>query len=219
MKLVALVAGLALVMLSLLSCKGTGGGGEEVSGKIEVDAYQFTGHVTNNGKKNTLRLEMYYTDSVIGILGRSYLNKGVLRGRLTSDSVNIFFPTEDQYVQEALAELFASDLCAVPLDDLAVDQMFLTLPDSLPVAELLLIDSDYSDRKRASFDIRADGCKWRLHLEYDQTKWGWRLREYDFSDGEEFRLNGSRDRYRSGAHIRASRLEPRPTTDAVRIRP
>jgi hypothetical protein len=188
-------------------------------GKMVAEAYSFNARIRREGKPTSIRLEIYQTDSLLGLSGRGYLGKGALKGRLTSDSLEVFFPASKEYVYEALGDLLTSSECPLPLSDLDIISLFYSLADSVSMAGDLRVAANYRKADRPEYIVYAEGCPWQLELTYDKRKTGWRLREFDFTDGDGISIWGKRERYKSRAEIKPRRFEVVLPPDVVRVRP
>ncbi len=220
-------AGMLLVVIALLSaCGGPGRPStetsrpKEVSGdRVRVEAYSFNSKLTRGNKPTTLKLEVYQTDSLLGLSGKGYLGKGALKGRLTADSLEVYFPSTKEYVYESLDNLLSTGDCPLPLADMNILSLFSNLPDSISLGPSLRVRANYKDRDRPVFDISKANCPWKIHLVYDLKDRGWRIREFDIRDGKETRLRGRIDKYKSSATVKASRLSVTPPPGAVQVSP
>ncbi len=101
-------------------------------GKVEVEAYLFDAKLRRDNKPTSVRLEFFHTDSVIAFAGRGYLGKGALKGRLTEDSLEVYFPTTDEFVKEAAADLMSSFDCAGDIGSFNLMALFNSLPGKGP---------------------------------------------------------------------------------------
>ncbi len=222
---ITLTASVALGILS--GCQsgrsGTGLAGAEAAleTKIRTEAYSFNARLRRQGKPTTFKLEVYQTDSLLGISGRGYLGKGALKGWLTSDSIKVYFPSTNEFLHDPLSAVASSGECSSPLGGLNVLDLFAQLPDSILSGTDLMVNADYSKPKRPHFLIESadEECNWRLELTYDLQKTGWRIRRFEFDDGAGTTLRGIRERYRAKANVALKRFVPRPPPGAVRIIP
>ena len=185
--------------------------------KVEVEAYLFDVKIRRQGKPTSLRLDLYQTDSVIAMFGRAYFNKGAFRGRLTSDSLHIFFPAANEFLQESIDALFSSFNCQGDLTGLPVFKYFSRLPDTALSETGLEIRTLIDQNKKKSFEISASGCSWLMSLKYQKEDKGWRLNEFKFDDKQSVRIKGSRRIYKSSARIPSSRFELAIPPDSYRI--
>lgn len=221
------VASLSLALATLSGCQsgpsGTGLSGIETAleTKIQAEAYSFNARLRRQGKPTTFKLEVYQTDSLLGLSGRGYLGKGALKGWLTSDSIKVYFPSTKEYLHDPLSAVASSGECASPLGGLNVLDLFAQLPDSILNGTDLMVNADYSKSKRPQFLIESadEKCNWRLDLTYDRKKTGWRIKRFEFDNGSGTTLRGIRDRYRAEAKVALKRFMPRPPPGAVRIIP
>lgn len=187
--------------------------------KVVVEAFLFDAKLRRDGKPTSLRLEMYQADSVIGLNGRGYLGKTGLKGILTKDSLVVYFPTTDEFVAEGTADLLASLPCEIEARSLDLFAMFTSLPDSLPLDSQIRVESDYSKSKRPKFVLSIPGCLWEIRLMYDRKKQGWRIREFEYENGEKTSFRATRREYRRRAKVRNSRLGLTIPSSATRISP
>ncbi len=214
-----------LLVLSLLAvCISCGGYGLSVTDetgvgqqKVEVEAYLFDMKIRRKGKPTSLRLDLYQTDSVIAMFGRAYFNKGAFRGRLSSDSLHIFFPASNEFLQESIDALFSTFNCKGSLTGLPVFNYFSELPDSAISNSGLDIKIVDDENKKKSFEISATGCSWLMSLKYHKEKKGWRLNEFKFDDNKSVRIKGSRRIYKSSTRIPASRFNLAIPPESYRI--
>jgi hypothetical protein len=195
--------------------------GQSVEVKINAEAYSFNARLWREGKPTTFKMEVYQTDSLIGLSGRGYLGKGALRGWVRSDSIMIYFPTTNELLCESLDSVVAASSCPLPLASLDLVAFMSSPPDSIALTNGLMVSSDYESEDRARFDLQSSdpGCTWKLALLYRHRDLGWRIDEFDFEDGHGTRLKGSCELYRARAGVALSRFEPRPRQDAKRITP
>jgi len=211
----------------LLSCGPKRGGSSfseektnnEINAKVEVTAYLFDAKLRRDGKPTSLRLEIYQTDSVIGLYGRAYLGKTGLKGTLTRDSLALYFPTTDEYIAERTKNLLTSLPCEINTKSFDLFALFTTFPDSLSLDSLITIESDYSDSKRAHFHLSTPECNWEIELTYDLKQKGWRLREFEYQNGKRTSLSATRRKYRYRAKTGRSRLNLTIPETATRISP
>jgi hypothetical protein len=173
----------------------------------------------HDGKPRSFRLNLYVADSLIGLSGRGYLGKGALKGRLTADSLIVYFPASDEYLRESVAELIGESSCTFQMFGERMLEFFQVLPDQLSSNGDFSIISSWKDDKRPVFIVSADSCTWQLELEYDWQATGWRLRRFDFSDGNGKELRGKRRTYKNDRSVKPARFEVLIPEEAVRIHP
>ena len=198
-----------------------GAAAESREHKITATAYSFNARLWRDGKPTTFKLELYQTDSILGLAGRGYLGKGALKGWLRSDSIKVYFPSTDEYLYESLADLAATSTCPLPLAGLDILQLLSTLPDSLTYGADLAVSSDYSDENRPRFRVSAadTACQWLVEIRYDRHESSWRVRQFEFDNGRDIRLRAVRERHRSRAAVPAERFEVALPPGAARIIP
>lgn len=219
----AVVAGLA----ALVGCQSghrQSRSGEELGGrpgKIQAEAYSFNARLWQDNKPTSFKLEVYQTDTILGLTGRGYLGKGALRGWLKSDSIKVYFPSTKELLFDRLENLAGSGACPFALSGINVLAIFSGLPDSVLAGSDLEIVADYSNAKRPQFEIWPTGanCQWRLNLVYDLQPPGFRIRKFEFTSGQGTRLKATRERYRARAKVPLKRFEARPPPQATRLTP
>ena len=189
--------------------------------KIQAEAYSINARLRRQGKPTTFKLEVYQTDTLLGLSGRGYLGKGALKGWVTSDTIKVYFPSTNELLYEPLIAMTGSGKCEFPLGGLSVLDLFAQLPDSVLAGTQLMVNADYSNPKRPNFRIESSQstCHWRLDLTYDQQKTGWRIRRFEFDNGAETTLRGIRERYRTKAKVALKRFTPRPQPGVTLINP
>jgi hypothetical protein len=173
------------------------------------------------GKPTTFKLELYRTDTLVGMSGRGYLGKGALKGWITGDSLKVYFPSTNEYVYESLVEVVERSDCPLPLAQFDVLSLLTTLPDSAVSPDAFTVIPDYDDEKKPRFLLESTStdCPWQLELDYDLKDDRWRIRRFEFDDGKNLRVRGERDRYKSDAEVPLNRFEFAISSDAVRIEP
>lgn len=189
----------------------------KLKGDVSVEAYLFDARLHRQNKPTSVRLEFYHTDSVIAIAGRGYLGKGALRGRLTADSLEVYFPTTDEYVRETVATVLGSIDCAEQLPEMSLLALFNKLPDSALDAHALNIMANHDDKRHPEYFITAEGCPWQIHLVYALQDEGWRIREFHFDDGKGTTLKGKRRTYKREAKVKANKFYVPVKPESVRI--
>lgn len=200
--------------MSLTLAGGCGGpGGEGISDegkwnqKIEVEAYLFDAKLRRDGKPTSVRLEFFQTDSVIGIAGRGYLGKGALKGRLTADTIEVFFPSTDEYLYEAVSDLMNSFDCTGQPPPISLFDLFRMLPDqALGKLDKANISIDRSSARYPRYEIRFADCPWQIELTYVRQKKGWRIKSFSFTDGDSTSLDGSRREYKRDAKVKLKKF-------------
>jgi hypothetical protein len=197
----------------------TGEDKSEQEKKIVAEAYLFDAKLKREGKVNSFRLEIFQTDSALGLGGRAYLGKGALKGRLTEDSVVLYFPARNQYVQEAVDDFFKTLDCPMALSGSDLLKLFMKLPDSFEFKEGVEVLTDYSDNDHPDFILSTSHCPWRIELTYDRQKMGWRLEDFIFSDGDDLTIEARRREYKSEAKINLNKFQVHIHSSSYKIEP
>jgi len=190
-----------------------------VTGEVTVEAYLFDARLRRNNKPTSVRLEFYQTDSVIAIAGRGYLGKGALRGRLTNDSIEVYFPTTDEYLLEPVSDVIGAADCSALPPSLSLLRLFSTLPDSLLEGSGLTVESDYSDERHPRFVVSSPQCPWKINVEYSLQDEDWRIKEFVFDDGDGATLTGKRRTYKREAKVKATKflVPTKPTSMRIML--
>ncbi len=216
---------LSCVLVTFLVGCGTGGnraGDEQQSEsrrKIKADAYLFDARIYRDGKPTSVRLECYVTDSVVGLSGRGYLGKGALKGRLTRDSIVVYFPSTNEFVSEKTADLLTSAADCVQINA-AVDllSIFSTEPDSIAWgAQFKILRSGNDDRPH--YQISLKDCGWLFDLEYREDKNKMYLSKFEFNDGNGNRLKAKRRTLKKNASVPMKRFIANMPAGAIKIIP
>jgi hypothetical protein len=216
-----IVVALALFMAGCAATHRAPSGEEGAApeAKVRAEAYLFDARMHREGKMNTFRLEIFQTDSILGLGGRGYLGKGVLKGWLTRDSLEAFFPTVNEWVYASVGGLLASSDCPVNVPDVNLLSLFTTLPDSMVLPEGIVLQSDYEDSNHPKFSLFMSNCSWRIDVEYDHQESGWRIEEFFFTDGVSDDLRTKRREYREDVTVNRDKFELSIPADARRIIP
>lgn len=194
--------------------------GPQIDQKRDVEAYLFDTEIEYRGKYSSVRLELYATDTIVGVGGRSYLGKGALDGWITPDTVKLLFPTTNEYVFEPVTRLLRSFDCTredAPILDLLA--FFFGPPSRENVGDNVLIDIDTTDSDRPVYDLHMEGCPWQITLIYDQRDSGWRIREFAFMNGDNLTIDAKRREYKAEASAGREKFQVDIPRDAVRITP
>ena len=151
------------------------------------------------------------------MFGRDYFKKGAFRGRLTGDSLQIYFPASNEFLQESIDALFSSFNCQGILSGLPVFKYFSELPDSALSETGLEFRTLKNEEKKKSFEISASGCSWLLSLIYQKEDEAWRPSDFNFDDKQSVLSKGCSRMYNSSAPIPSSRFELAIPSDSYRI--
>ena len=214
-----------LILLMIAGCTGTytppAGQEKPADGsrqKIKVAAYLFDARIRRQGKPTSFRLEIYQTDTMLALGGRGYLGKGALKGWLTEDSIKVFFPSTDEYLYESVEALFASSECAPEAAAPGLLAYFRSLPVASEPGEALVVLPAGDDDDEARFVVYLEGCAWQLDILYDLRKEGWRVKEFEFSDGNDTTLRARRREYKPRAKVAVRKFHVDIQPSATRIR-
>ena len=220
------VALICVVWISMMwACTGGPQPGPEtgptrlVRGKVQVEANLFDTKIHYNGKLSSVRLEIFVTDSIVGVGGRTYLGKGAVKGWLDSDTVKLYFPVSDEYVYEPISDLFQSFGADGEIPTVDILRLFTSTPDQLPPDTLLTITQTDSDSDRPAYQLSTANQPWRMELVYDQREPGLRLREFFLSEGEDLEISARRREFRAESSIKATKFTVAIPHSAVQIIP
>ena len=192
---------------------------ETVPQKVPADAYLFDAQIRRDGKPTSIRLELYDADTVVAMAGRAYLGKGALKGKLTADSLKIYFPSTNEYLNDAVVHLAAGSKCPVPIGRLDFISLLKNLPEQNQLDSQITLRTISKDDGKASFLLSAAGCVWQMQLQYDTEEDGWHLKRLEFSDGARTHFEAQRREFRRNAGVKASQFEVIIPDDATRLTP
>ncbi len=210
------------VILACLCCalfSGCAGGspssdtGSEVAPRIKVpvEAYLFDVSILRHGKPTSLRLDVFDADSVIALGGRAYLGKGALRARLTKDSLVAYFPTSDEYLEQALSSFSMGGEKRVDLSGVGLLDILTNRPDTGQVNDSIrvdIIEESTGDSERAihTGQLGYSSVTWTMTVKYWLDDDGqWRLSNLIYSDSS-MKITANRREYRSRARVPADRF-------------
>ncbi len=166
----------ALLMIALEGCI-LGGGGRGVAltreeshsanAKLTVDAYLFDVKFRDNGKRRSVRLDVYFTDTLALFTARGYLGKGVAKGVWRPDSSLFYFPTVNEFYSGPLDEMTRAG-CASGGELQRLLPTFLSgrLLHSLPIDGSLSIDKKTEKTIDATAILGA--CETPVKLIFDK---------------------------------------------------
>jgi len=174
-----LVIAAALMTVSLQGClfdgrrSGAAQTTEEVSrveGKLAVDAYLFDVKFKQNGKRRSVRLDVFFADTIALFTARGYLGKGVAKGVWRPDSSLFYFPTENQYYSGPLDEMTRAG-CAGGGDLQRLVPMFLSgrllsLLSAESSADSLVVINSQTDKK-VEATVKLGTCETPVTLVFD----------------------------------------------------
>ena len=187
--------------------------------EVPVDAFLFDARLWRDGKPTSFRLELYQADTIVGLAGRGYLGKGALKGRMTADSMIVFFPSTNEYIRETIAGVLGSIECAGAGRAPNLVHLTRRLPeDWLPDQAYILDTVSASDDERV-YTISQENCPWRLDVTYTMHDSTWYVDNIEFDSGENTRLQARRRTLKTGTTVESNRFSAPIGPDAVRIIP
>ena len=192
---------------------------EYLNKKIKVEASLFDARLYKDNKPTSFRLEVFQTDTLLGVAGRGYLGKGAFKGWMRQDSLMIYFPTTKEYLYEATVDLLRNDSCVSDIFGLDLLNCFREFPQNDGFNEDLVILPVEKEKKKAQYVIYQKNCPWQLEILYDLRKKGWRIKNFDFSNGDNFTLKGKRREYKPNARVKLKRFLLDIPPGTVRINP
>ncbi|HSG98877.1 MAG TPA: hypothetical protein VLB27_02440 [candidate division Zixibacteria bacterium] len=217
----------ALLCAALAVCCACGGGrrgattGDETrraDGKITVDGYLFDVKALHDGHPRSVRLQVFYGDTVALITARGYLGKGVGRGVWRPDSTVFLFPTEGEYYVGPLDSVTGADCVDGGLLQEALPALLSGDPARiLNVAGLRLVERE-DNRLRAELDLGS--CAAPLEIEFDRRGDGqfYYIREFGYTNADGRRIVDARRReIRLASDLELEKLEIAIPTDATPI--
>jgi hypothetical protein len=185
--------------------------------KIAVEAYLFDVKLRRKNKPTSIRLDLYQTDSVVAMYGRGYFNKGAFWGRLTEDSLTVYFPSTKEFLDETVEDLFMSFDCESESGGLNLLSYFMRLPDGGDVSEHLVIKTISEKENFREITVSSVNCPWRILIDYSKEEIGWRIDKFEFDDGKEFTIKGGRRRYKAAASVSSTQFRIKIPPEAFKI--
>lgn len=219
-----LVMGLLLTGCSLANRQKSGGQPIETELNLPAgkgDAFLYDARIYRDGRKNSVRLDVYrYADS-LSVFARGYLGKGVLKGFIRGDSVLAYFPTEDQYFYGRLADILPGTCAAgTELEKLLVELFFRT-PDEMQLNfEDLYLTVVKESRKERIYRLTARGCPESIELHYDLKEHCYLLEKIEYSNPDEsLKFMAERRRQKLNIDLPAEKKSVSIPETATRIYP
>lgn len=185
--------------------------------KIKVEASLFDARLYKDNKPTSFRLEVFQTDTLLGVAGRGYLGKGAFKGWMRQDSLMIYFPTTKEYLYEATSDLLRSDGCVSDIFGLDIMRCFQERPQNDGSGENFVIMPVEKEKNKSQYVIYQKDCPWQLEILYDLRKKGWRIKKFEFTNGDNFILKGQRREYKPNAGVKLKRFRLDIPPGAVRI--
>jgi hypothetical protein len=185
------------------------------------DAYLFDIKINRDGKKNSVRLEVFHSGDSLGIFARGYLGKGVLKGLILPDSAVMYFPGQDEFYSGSLIDLIGDD-CA---DSMFSGRIVLDLFDKTPSELSYPLSGHYINIVEEGPEVRrywiqSKKCPEEIELEYDLQGGKSVLKriEYRKSSGD-FGLEASRRQIRLDIGIPSEKMRIDIPPTALRLNP
>lgn len=201
-----LAAASTLVGCTLASRKKTQGGMSDAEAKVEEgkgDAFLFDVKIYRNGKKNSVRLDVYRTGDSLSLFARGYLGRGVLKGIILSDSLTAYFPTENEFFSGKIADLLKNS-CA---DDFAFEKLIIDLFARTPVELEYPLSQFYltivkEDKKVRRYRLECRECPESMELTYDWNESRFILKKLEYSSrNKTLRIKADRRKHRLNIDI------------------
>jgi hypothetical protein len=173
-------------------------------------AYLFDIKITRQGKKNSARLDLYQSGDTISFFARGYLGKGVLKGLLISDSVTLYFPTEDEYFIGRLTAL-TNDSCLrnLPLEELIL-KLFKQTALHIDLTPYNLYMTVLSETNNIySYRLQSKTCSEGIVLAYSRMG--------DFFVVNEIKYNSPDNSFKFEAKKRECRLDLEISTEKLKL--
>jgi hypothetical protein len=187
--------------------------------EVYVDAFLFDARLWRDGKPTSFRLELYQADTIAGLAGRGYLGKGALKGRITTDSMIVYFPSTNEYLRESIPGILGSIECVGATTAPNLAHLAHSLPGQwLPDGQYLLDTTSASGDERA-YSISEANCPWRLDVTYTMHDSTWYVEQIEFDSGENTRFRANRRTLKTGTSVESNRFAAPIGPDAVRIIP
>ncbi|MEA2030183.1 MAG: hypothetical protein U9N55_01115 [candidate division Zixibacteria bacterium] len=192
---------------------------EEQPDEVRAEAWLFNTRVWRDGKPTTIRLEIYLTDSITALSGRGYLGKGAMKGTIKDDSLFVYFPASNEYVRESTSSLLDAGDCEGKAPYVDILALLTQLPDSIDDLYEVQMTTNYTDPEKPTYVLYAKDCKWKLNLQYDYRKNGWRMKSFEFNSGNGTRIKAWRRTYEQRAEVPVKRFHVQLKPEAIRIIP
>jgi hypothetical protein len=185
------------------------------------DAYLFDVKIYREGKKNSVRLDVYRTGDTISIFARGYLGKGVLKGLIRPDSILIYFPTEKEYFSGKLADLVDNG-CAdsLPLE-FTIIQLFQKTPAEIDFDLgnfYIVIENENSSFRQ--YRMESHTCPQGIDISYTPKDDRFIPDEIIYTSADElFRFKAKRRRAKLNIDIPGKKFQINIPAGTVRISP
>ncbi len=200
---------LILLVISIIGCSVSNKSmiGEEYSGvdskqKISVEAFLYDAKYYENNKPRSFRLQVFRTDSIIAFTGKGYFGKGVLRGTLTSDSLKVYFPTQDEYYYKTVDFIFKQSECNTFDEDFDLSALF----DFHEISKLNneIYEISETKNKRKIININHEKCSWDIEIEYKNYDSDLRPYLFSYTNKDNQKISAKLRKYKKSAKVRLS---------------
>lgn len=185
------------------------------------DAYLYDLKISNQGRKNSVRLDLYWKADSLGVYARGYLGKGVLKGLVTKDSIIVYFPANNEFYQGRIDSLLADNcLKDFPFERMIIS-IFETTPDKIeyPFGEayLSVLEEKPGGRK---YRLVSKNCSEYIELSYDWHNGRFVLNQLDYNNvNARLKLDASRRKFRLNITLPAEKFQVRIPETAIRTYP
>lgn len=82
--------------------------------QFQSAAYLIDLRLDDDGKKFTVKTELYFSGDSVGLYGRGFLGRGAFKGNIIDNVMTIYFNRQDEYFSAPLAEIDSGQVCARP---------------------------------------------------------------------------------------------------------
>lgn len=187
-------------------------------GAVLVDAYLFDAKVREGGHLRSVRLQIFYADTIALITARGYLGKGVGKGIWRADSSLFYFPTENEFYSGPIDKL-------TQLECLDARRLQQWLPDLLSTDPRRIIaieglEVDQRSEKEIKATLSLGDCPRPLSLEFNSPRKDGRFYlsevEYRAEDGKKL-FGAQRRTLKAQSDIELRKFTLSIPTDALRI--
>ncbi len=187
-------------------------------GKVIAEAYLYDVTIKRRGKPTSFRLELFKTDSIIGLSGRAYLGKGALKGWIREDSIKIYFPSTNEFIYDATEHLLKSKNCLNPEDRSIIFSLFSVLPEELLSGYDIKLEQEDS-KKVKKYKLEFPDCSVRINLRYKFYTDRWRISKFDINDGKNFKLKADlrKNKFKRRVKVPLSKFDLVIPENALRI--
>jgi hypothetical protein len=185
------------------------------------DAFLFDVKIHTEGKKNSVRLDVYRSGDTVALFARGYLGKGVLKGLILRDSIAVYFPTEKEFYTGPILDL-VDKACS---DSLPFESLIIALLKRTPAE----IDHSLSHfyvtvleekRNKRRYRLMSKKCREAIELEYNWKDNRFVLDRMEFSKADNsFRFKADRRRARINIEIPGDKFLLSIPETAARILP